>query len=298
MIKTELKMVDKLKRTLKVEVIDDTFLKDKEAVCKDLAKVVKIPGFRVGTAPWELIEKKHKDLMVERFINNNLSNYYSKAIEEHSLNPVGEPRIYDVNMSEEKFSFSVDIEVKPDIEIKEEEYKNIKVRTKPVSVTELEIEKFITQLKEDIKTMIGKDYPDESIAKWFGFINLEELREFIRARIFLDKISQREGEIRSFVMDEITRRVKFNIPPLYLKKVQESYFNRYISNLKRQGAKEEEIKKYEDNIREKIKPIAEKDVRFTFIVEAIAKKENLEVKKDYFIEAMIGYICSCAEYAT
>ncbi|MCM8756495.1 MAG: hypothetical protein NC817_00450 [Candidatus Omnitrophica bacterium] len=298
MIKTELKIVEKLKRTLKVEVSDDTFLKDKEAVCKDLAKVVKIPGFRVGTVPWELIEKKHKDLMVERFINDHLSNYYLKAIEEHSLNPVGEPRIYDVNMSEEKFSFSVDIEVKPDIEIKEEDYKNIKIKTKPVSVTELEIEKFITQLKEDIKNMIGKDYPDESIAKWFGFINFEELREFVRARIFLDKISQREGEIRSLVMDEITRRVKFNIPPLYLKRVQDSYFNRYISDLKKQGAKEEEIKKYEDNIREKIKPIAEKDVKFTFIVEAIAKKENLEVKKDYFIEAMFGYICSCAEYTT
>lgn len=294
-MKSQVKKLDKLKRILEVEVGAEKIREDKNNVYKELARSFKIPGFRPGNAPLEMVEKHHKKILDEEFLKKMVPSYYSKALEENGLVPVGMPRIYNVNFDAE-LSFSAEFEVKPDIQLKDEDYKNIKIKAKEVKVEEIEIDKIITQLKDNIKKIVKKDYSDDEIAKWAGYPSKSLLRDAIRTEILLDKMRSYRRNVENSVIEELTRRIKTEVPQTLVNQQQERLFEEEITNLRTRGVKEEDIKKYENDIRDKMKSISQKQVKLYYILEAIAKKESLSVDEDNLTESVMGFVLSCAQY--
>ena len=294
-MKSQVKKLDKLKRILEVEIGAEKIREDKNNVYKELAKNLKVPGFRPGNAPLEMVEKHHKKILDEEFLKKMVPSYYSKALEENGLVPVGMPRIYNVNFDTE-LSFSAEFEVKPDIQLKDEDYKNIKIKAKEVKVEEIEIDKIITQLKDNIKKIVKKDYSDDEIAKWAGYPSKSLLRDAIRTEILLDKMRSYRRNVENSVIEELTRRIKTEVPQTLVNQQQERLFEEEITNLRTRGVKEEDIKKYENDIRDKMKSISQKQVKLYYILEAIAKKESLSVDEDNLTESVMGFVLSCAQY--
>ena len=295
-MKSQVKKVDKLKRVIDVEVGEDKIREDKNNVYKELAKNLKVPGFRPGNAPLEMVEKYHKKVLDEKFLKKMIPSYYYEALKANGLVPVDVPRIYNVNF-DTKLSFSAEVEVEPDIQLKEEDYKNIKIKSKEVKVEEIEVDKVITQLKDNIKKVTGKDCSDDDIAKWSGYPSKDFLRKVIRTEILLDKFYSYRTDIENAVVETLIKRVKTEVPQTLVNQQQEKLFNQEVANLKARGVKEEDIKKYENALKDKIRVLSQKQVKIHYILEAIAKKESLNVDEKGLVESAMGLVLSCAQYS-
>jgi trigger factor len=77
----------RLKLEIPAEVIDREY---KEALGK-LKQQVKIPGFRPGKAPENLIEKKYGEDIKADMLDRLVPRYYSQALKDASLVPVTLP---------------------------------------------------------------------------------------------------------------------------------------------------------------------------------------------------------------
>ncbi|MFH1768732.1 MAG: trigger factor [Candidatus Omnitrophota bacterium] len=295
-MKVEIKKLDQLKRVLKIEVEGEVLNRDKEDIYREIGKLFKVPGFRPGGAPLDLVEKHHRSAFQQEFLKKALPSYYSKALADNSLEPVSTPRIYDVDFNDKGLIFSAEFEIKPQFEVEGKDYKNLKIKHKALAVEEIEVEKMITQLKDNVNKIVKRDCLDEELAKWAGYPSLEDLKNAIRAEILIGKLRARKSDMESFVLDELSRRIKIEAPRSLVKEQHDKLIQQETYNLRLRGVEEKDIKKYEDDISEKIKPLAERQVKLYYILEAIAQKESLAVNSQNIYETVIAYIFSCADY--
>ncbi len=295
-MKVEVKKLDKIKRSMKVEVGEDTIVRDKDRIYRELARNFKVPGFRPGQAPVEVVEKHHRQAMEEEFIKKVLPSYYNQALEMNHIEVVSFPRFYDVEFKDNRLSFSVEFEVKPEIELKESAYKGIKIKAKMPVVEEIEVEKFITQLKSSVKKITQKDYEDGDLAHWAGYASLEDFKQAIRADIMVNKLEARRRDIENKVVEELLKRIDVNAPSAIVESQHNRLFQQEIYNLRMRGVPEEDIKKYEEDIKTKLRPIAERQVKIYYILEAIVNKEGLQAGKENIFDVVMGFILSNAEY--
>lgn len=294
-MKVEIKKLDKLKRKIRVEVEGEEFLKEKDKVYRLSSKNLKVPGFRPGTAPLEVLEKYHSAFLKEEFLKKSLPNFYQKALEEHKILPASLPRIYDIEVASDSLVFFADFEVKPEIDIKESVYKNIKIKDKKVEVKEIEIEKVLTNLKENIKKVINKDLDDEGLAHWTSYSGISGLREAIRIQLLVEKLGERRQRIDNQIRTHLINAVKVDLPKSEIDRHHKMLVDREIYNLRLKGVSQEDIDKYKVDLEDKLRSLAEDEVKLFYILEAIAQKEN--IKKDNNLgEVVLGFILSQATY--
>jgi trigger factor len=111
-------------------------------------KNVKVPGFRPGKAPANLVEK-HVDqkLLLDEFMEHALNELYRRAIDQERIRPVSQPQV-----SLKKFVPFTELEFEAELEtigeVKLGNYKTIKVPKKPVSVTAKEVNAVIGDLQK------------------------------------------------------------------------------------------------------------------------------------------------------
>ena len=294
-MKVEVTKVDKLKRKIKVEVSGDEFLKEKNEVYSESAKQLKVPGFRPGSAPLDILEKHHGKLLKEEVLKKTLPIFYRRALQEHKILPATMPHIYDVEINSQALIFSADFEAKPEIEVKENVYTNIKIKDKKVEVKEIEIEKILTNLKEGIKKVINKDLDDDGIAKWASYGDIGGLREAIKGQLFAEKIRERRQKVDEQIRKHLLAEVKLDLPKGEIERHHNELVEREIYNLRRRGISQEDIDKYKKDLQEKLEPFAEEEVKLFYILEAIAQKEGIKIDNNIG-DVVLGFILSKAQY--
>ena len=294
-MKTEVTKIDKLKRKLKVTVEADEFLQKKDEVYSETAKQLKVPGFRPGKVPMEVLEKHHSKVLKEKLLEQAIPLYYRKALEENGLSAAGMPEISEVNMTEDSLSFCADLEIRPEIEISDTDYKGIKIKAQAVKVEEIEIEKVLTNIKEETKKAIQKDLNDDELAKWAGYPTLSDFRDAIRVQIHVEKLHQRRQSIDSQIGQHLLKKIKVDVPKSEVEHMRQELLNREIYNLRVRGIPEKDIEKYKKEIEEKLENIAQEQLRLSYIIRAIAKKESLEAKNNLG-EVVLGFVLSYAQY--
>jgi trigger factor len=293
----EVKKLDRLKRVLRIIIEGEEFLNKKKEVYEDIGKNLKVAGFRPGRAPLDIVEKRYGKVLEEEFLNRTLPFFYQSALLANGLLAASAPKIYDVSMDKQRLSFSAEVEIKPEVTIKESDYKRIKIRDKEVEVEELEIEKVLTSLKDGIKKVIKKDLNDEELARWSGYSSLTKFRAAIKGEILVEKLRARRESIDKQIVNHLLKSVKLEVPKSEVEYYHKELVDREIYNLRLQGVSEEDIEKQKKDIGEKLLPLAEEKVKIAYIIRAIAKKENIEVETNLLGEAILGLILSEAEYS-
>lgn len=295
-MKIEVKKLSEVKRVIKVEVEETRLKKDRERVYKDLARELKVPGFRKGCAPVEVLEKHFGDFLKEKFLEWALPAYYEKVIEENKFIPVSLPRIFDVELKDDKLSFSVEVEVKPQIEISEEVYKGIKLKEKKIEVSEKEIEKLISIMQEDISKIVGRKIDEEYVARWYGYKDIDSFKEALKNDIKNEKLEERRRDLENQIISYLLKKIKVEVPPKAAGEFLERVVEREIKRLELQGFSSEDLNKYRQDLEKKLKPYTFERIKLFYILEAIAQKENLKVDKDSFYDVVMNYILSFAQY--
>jgi trigger factor len=135
---------------LTVEVPADEFGKDLDRTYRAVANQIKIPGFRKGKIPKQIIDTQiGRDAVLEEFVSSSVPTYYRQAVSEEDLAPIAEPDVEVEQLEPGKpFIFSATVEVRPRLAFEESEYTGIEVTRPPVKVTDAEIDEWIERLRE------------------------------------------------------------------------------------------------------------------------------------------------------
>jgi trigger factor len=149
-VETTLEETDKHVVKLSVEVAPEEFSKDLDQAYRHVAGEVKIPGFRKGKVPKQIIDARiGRDAVLEHFIRDFLPTYYARAIREHDLAPIAEPEIDIDNVEDGKpLKFTATVEVRPRLTLDPGEYKGLQVEAPSAEPTEKEVDEYVDRLRE------------------------------------------------------------------------------------------------------------------------------------------------------
>lgn len=135
------------KKLVRVEVEAEAVDKAYEQITGEFQKNVKIPGFRPGKAPKDIILKNYSKQLDEEVRRRLISEHYEKALKEQKLHAVTSPDIEEIQFSRgQPLQFAATVETAPEFELPE--YKGIKVRRETGDVTDADIEKALNVLRE------------------------------------------------------------------------------------------------------------------------------------------------------
>lgn len=292
-MKVKFKKLDKLRKIVEIDVQGEELLNKRKEVYEKVGKNLKVPGFRKGKAPWELLEKHYGELLKEEFLKEALGEFYQKALKQENQDAVSLIKIYDVVLDKDSLRFSAEFEVAPHIDISDKDYKGIKLKYRRLEVKDEEIDKFITSHTEELKKITKKD--DIQLYKWAGYSTEEELREAIRTELMYTTLGEIRQELERQVIDILLNRIKIDIPSTQVENQRERLFNREKHNLRMRGVSEDDIKKYEDDLKEKLTREAENNVKLVYILKAILKKEGIEDSTN-LLDVGLGVVLNYAEF--
>ena len=113
---------------------------------------IEIKGFRKGKAPLELVKKLYGESIEYDTLPKIANEYFRQVATERKIEPFGEPRLKNINYNRgTDLTFTVSLEVKPIIELKD--YSNIEIDKFIHTITDNEIEDEITRLRHANSTV-------------------------------------------------------------------------------------------------------------------------------------------------
>ena len=158
--------VDRIKPTrakLTIEVTPAEFRPSIDHAYEHIAETVNIPGFRKGKIPAAILDQRiGKPAILAHAINDGLDTIYRQALEESKLRPLGQPAA-DIKQSPDEKTFEgnliveIEVEVRPELELKE--YKGLKVKVDEVSVDAKELEAELDALRARFGSLKSVDRP-------------------------------------------------------------------------------------------------------------------------------------------
>ncbi len=104
-----------VKVTVEQEKVDEVF----KNVYREFSQRVRIPGFRTGRVPLNILEMNlGKDYLNQQVAERLIKETYSQAIKDSDLDPIDVPKIDLVQIEKDKpFIYKMILELKPDFEI-------------------------------------------------------------------------------------------------------------------------------------------------------------------------------------
>ncbi len=132
---------------MEVEVANSHFRKSINKAYKKISDKAKIPGFRPGKVPFNIIDLNYgKENVLSEAANISISDLYGQIIEESETAPIDYPKVdIDEIKEDQALLFKITIEVEPDIEIGK--YKGIESEVMPLDIEDAELDEHIEGIK-------------------------------------------------------------------------------------------------------------------------------------------------------
>ena len=148
--------VEKLSPTrvkLSIEVAFDELKPHIDGAYKTLSEKINIPGFRKGKVPSAMIDQRvGRGAVLDEAINAALPTFYSQAAKENDVLVIGRPNVDITELKDnEKFSFTVEVDVRPEIELPN--FSTIEITVDDVAVSEGDIDEQIQSLRTRFGTL-------------------------------------------------------------------------------------------------------------------------------------------------
>ncbi len=145
--KSNVKVLSGCKREIELDVDAVEVTKEFNDIIAQFSSRAKIPGFRPGKAPLDIIKKKFYPELKESLINSIVPKALNSEFRAKNIKPVGMPVVTDFRFKEgEPLHIKAQYEVWPEFELPD--YKRIKVKQKKVDVTPQEIDRSLEDLRE------------------------------------------------------------------------------------------------------------------------------------------------------
>jgi trigger factor len=135
------------KKTARIEIPAAEMAAASDAVARELAREVRLPGFRPGKVPLDVVRKRFPDEIRRELLEGLVRDSIREVWEGKGLHPVGEPKVEELKFEPGgPLTFRVDFEVRPVVQPKD--YRGLKVPTESTAVAESDIEAVLTRLRQ------------------------------------------------------------------------------------------------------------------------------------------------------
>ena len=135
-------------KKLKIQIPPDVINEEINRAYNKIRASAKMPGFRAGKVPQAILEKKFARDVEAQVIEKIIPEFFAMAVKEANIMPVNYPSVEEKIelVKGQPLSFSVTVEVKP--EIKNLTYEGIELKEKSFSVEDKEVESAVKALQE------------------------------------------------------------------------------------------------------------------------------------------------------
>lgn len=145
-MKSTVKKLSQCKREIEVEIEADETLREFNRILAQYSSNAKIPGFRPGKAPKDIVKRMFYPEIKDFLINSLVPKALKQELQSQNLKPVGSPVVKELYFKEgEPFRLKAQLEIWPEINLPE--YKNIKIKKKKISVADEEINLSLEELR-------------------------------------------------------------------------------------------------------------------------------------------------------
>jgi len=135
------------KKLVRIEVdvqkVDEAFA----SVTKDIQREARLPGFRPGKAPLEMVMRKYAKDIEDETHRKLISDAYRQAIDEQKIEVIGSPDIEEIQFGRGKpLQFAATVETAPDFELPE--YRGIPIKREARTTTDQDVEQALDVLRQ------------------------------------------------------------------------------------------------------------------------------------------------------
>jgi trigger factor len=139
-------------------------------------------------------------------------------------------------------------------------------------------EKVLPEINDDLASKVGKK-------------NIEEVKQEISSQLLQRKEADLAADLKNQVAQKLLKDTSFEVPATMVKRQLEVLLKQYESDLERKGVDKNTIQQNRPELEKKLEKTAREKVKLYFILDAIADKENIEIKEsevDDWLKALAG----------
>ncbi len=142
---------------LSIEVEEAGFQKALDESYHRLSYRVRVPGFRKGRVPRQILEMRiGKETLIEDALRSLIPQVYADAVKETGIDPLDEPEL-NVSEAEEgkPLKFTAKVLIRPEVQLPD--YKNIRVEKKIPTVSDEDVDRQVQILRENQAVLVPVD---------------------------------------------------------------------------------------------------------------------------------------------
>lgn len=235
---------------------------------KRVQEMVEVDGFRKGNAPEDIIVKKYGDMIIlEEMANIALRDAYVKAIEEHKISPITEPKVSITKLAKgNPLEMTIIVTLMPEVELPP--YKKLAKEAmkddEKIEVTDKDIEDVLEELRKGRTTQHKHEHDghnheshdhashedskeaevatneekkseelaplDDTFAQSFGpdFKTLDDLKLKVGDNLKLEKEQKAREKRRTAIVEKLIAETKVELPDA----IVESELNNMLAQMR------------------------------------------------------------------
>jgi trigger factor len=233
-VETKLEDVNSISQKLTVTVPPQHIKRSAKKALAEVKKDAKVPGFRKGKVPDEMIKQRMGEAYTEEVVRQIVRDSYPEAVKLSNAHPISDPRIETatVVVDESKpYVYSAIFEVYPKVEPKD--FTGMKLEKEKVQVSKEEVENELNALQQQMTQL--EPAPDATLTKGvLARVDFKgtadgrtfegsEAKDFIVDLEAKNLLPEFEKQIEGMKENE-ERKIEFSYPP--------DYFNKEIAGKK------------------------------------------------------------------
>jgi trigger factor len=158
-VKTDVEELSPTRVKLTVEVPFDELKPNLDHAYREVARQVRIPGFRPGRVPPRVIDQRiGRGAVLEQAVNEAVPELYGKALQEHEVFALGQPDLEITKLDDGKeLAFTAEVDVRPSFELPDLD--GLTVTVEDTEVTPDQVEEYLGSLRERFASLKGVDRP-------------------------------------------------------------------------------------------------------------------------------------------
>ena len=160
-MKTAVEELSPTRVRLSVEVSFEELKPSLDKAYREVSRQVRIPGFRPGRVPPQVIDMRvGRGAVLSEAVNDALPELYSKAVQEAEVFTLGQPDV-DITQLEDgkELTFTAEVEVRPKFELPD--LSELSVTVENAEVTPDDVEEYLSSLRERFASLKTAQRPAE-----------------------------------------------------------------------------------------------------------------------------------------
>ena len=161
-MKTDVEELSPTRVKLTIEVPFEELKSSVDRAYREVARQVRIPGFRPGRVPPRVIDQRiGRGAVLEQAVQEAVPQLYGKALEENDVFALGQPAVEITKLDDGKeLAFTAEVDVRPKFDVPDID--GMPVTVENADVDPDQVEEYIGSLRERFASLKGADRPVET----------------------------------------------------------------------------------------------------------------------------------------